>query len=437
MALTVNTSVPAMTAQRHLGNVVGNMRTSLHELSSGAKINSAKDDPAGLQISNRLNVQNRGFNIAVRNANDAKSVAQTIDGAMNESTEILMRIRDLSLQAANGSNTQDDRESIQSEIKDLNDELNRIAEATSFGGTKLLNGSVGQESYQIGADSGEVITLNLKNMRSDALLAGGTVNQLEDGEMKQNGFSLKELNENASLAADAAKRFTEIQENGLSTSQDSLESGSLLVDDMVNLFAKEEGKGWKLTQDSSMTVSFKHDTDSSKDEEYTIDLKAGSDAEQVATRINGQQDYIRASVDEDGNMQFYIANIDGLSAEITGTGDFVDQMGEFSVHQTTVNDIDVTTAGGAQMAVAIVDGALKYLDSHRAELGAFQNRLDHAMANLSTMDENVEASKSRIRDTDFAKATTSLTKSQILQQSTTAILAQAKQDPNSALNLLR
>jgi flagellin len=316
--------------------------------------------------------------VAVRNANDGLSIAQTAEGAMKESTEILQRMRDLSLQSANGSNSKADRVAIQEEVTALNDELNRIAETTSFGGTKLLNGTFDEKSFQIGADNGEALVLNLKDMRSDNLLAGGTLNLLAEG----------------------------------------------------------KDKGWTLSQDSSMTVTLTHQSDPSKNEEFTFDLKAGDDVEEMATRINGQQDLISASVDEDGNMQFFISNMDSIDADISGTGDFVSELSPFSLHQETVDDIDVTTVGGSQMAVAIIDGALKNVDSHRAELGAFQNRLDHAISNLDNINENVHASKSRIKDTDFAKETTEMTKSQILQQASTSVLAQAKQSPNSALSLL-
>ncbi|MCL4111068.1 UNVERIFIED_CONTAM: hypothetical protein GTU68_033375 [Idotea baltica] len=278
LLVNVNTNVSAMTAQRYLNNANSAQQTSMERLASGSKINSAKDDAAGLQISNRLNVQSRGLDVAVRNANDGISIAQTAEGAMNETTNILQRMRDLSLQSSNGSNSKSERVAIQEEVTALNDELNRIAETTSFGGNKLLNGTHGTKSFQIGADNGEAVMLQLKDMRSDNAQMGG------------------------------------------------------------------------------------------KD--------------------------------------------------------------------VTVDTIDVTSVGGAQESVAVIDAALKYVDSHRAELGAFQNRFDHAISNLDNINENVNASKSRIKDTDFAKETTQMTKSQILSQASSSILAQAKQAPNSALSLL-
>ncbi|MEF1187326.1 flagellin, partial [Vibrio sinaloensis] len=151
MAITVNTNVSAMTAQRHLTNATDLLNQSLERLASGSRINSAKDDAAGLQISNRLETQMSGLDVAVRNANDGISITQTAEGAMNETTNILQRMRDLSLQSSNGSNSQAERTALQEEMAALNDELNRIAETTSFGGRKLLNGSFASSSLQIGA----------------------------------------------------------------------------------------------------------------------------------------------------------------------------------------------------------------------------------------------------------------------------------------------
>ena len=173
MAINVNTNVSAMTAQRHLAGAAEGLNKSMERLSSGYKINSAKDDAAGLQISNRLTSQSRGLDTAVRNANDGISIAQTAEGAMKETTNIMQRMRDLSLQSANGSNSRSERVAIQEEVAALNDELNRIAETTSFGGNKLLNGSYGSKSFQIGADSGESVMLSIGNMRSDDSNMGG------------------------------------------------------------------------------------------------------------------------------------------------------------------------------------------------------------------------------------------------------------------------
>ncbi|WP_300173658.1 flagellin [uncultured Aliivibrio sp.] len=377
MSITVNTNVSAMTAQRYLNSATDGVNQSMERLSSGFKINSAKDDAAGLQISNRLTSQSRGLDVAVRNANDGISIVQTAEGAMNESTNILQRMRDLSLQSSNGSNTTADREAIQQEVGALNDELNRIAETTSFGGSRLLNGQFGTKSFQIGADSGEAVMLNLNNMRSDAASMGGTSYKAE-------------------------------------TQLDA---------------------GWAVNaENSELTVSFLNKTGEEK--ELTINAKAGDDIEQVATYINGQTDSINASVSEKGELQIVTSN-DKVQGEVSFGGSLAGELKMGQAQEETVKSIDVTTVGGSQKAVAILDAAMQFVDSNRADLGAFQNRFNHAISNLDNINENVSASNSRIKDVDFAKETTEMTKAQILQQASSSILAQAKQAPNAALGLLR
>ncbi|MFA0368644.1 flagellin [Vibrio sp. 10N.222.54.F6] len=376
MAVNVNTNVSAMTAQRYLNNANSAQQTSMERLASGSKINSAKDDAAGLQISNRLNVQSRGLDVAVRNANDGISIAQTAEGAMNETTNILQRMRDLSLQSSNGSNSKSERVAIQEEVTALNDELNRIAETTSFGGNKLLNGTHGTKSFQIGADNGEAVMLQLKDMRSDNAQMGGKSYQTENA---------KDKDWNVQAGANDLKM--------------------------------------------SFTDNF------GQAQEIDVSAKAGDDIEELATYINGQQDSVKASVTEDGKLQMFTGN-NKVSGDVSFSGGLAGELGIQAGKDVTVDTIDVTSVGGAQESVAIIDAALKYVDSHRAELGAFQNRFDHAISNLDNINENVNASKSRIKDTDFAKETTQMTKSQILSQASSSILAQAKQAPNSALSLL-
>ncbi|MFB9214569.1 flagellin [Vibrio sinaloensis] len=376
MAINVNTNVSAMTAQRHLNGAAEGMQKSMERLSSGYKINSARDDAAGLQISNRLTSQSRGLDMAVKNANDGISIAQTAEGAMNESTNILQRMRDLALQSSNGSNSRSERIAIQEEVTALNDELNRIAETTSFGGNKLLNGTYGSQSFQIGASSGEAVQLSMGNMRSDTAEMGG------------------------------------------------------------NAYVAEEGKdaSWTVSAGSTdLTLGY---TDvHGEEKELTINAKVGDDIEQVATYINGQSDDVKASVGEDGKLQLFAAS-NKVATDVDIGGGLGGEIGFGDAQSKTVADVDVTSVAGSQMAVSIIDGALKNVDSQRADLGAFQNRFGHAINNLDNINENVNASRSRILDTDFAKETTAMTKSQILQQASTSILAQAKQSPSSALSLL-
>lgn len=377
MAITVNTNVSALIAQRHLGSASEMLNQSLERLASGKRINSAKDDAAGLQISNRLESQMRGLDVAVRNANDGISIMQTAEGAMQETTSLLQRMRDLSLQSANGANSKADRQALQEEMSALNDELNRIAETTSFGGRKLLNGSFGQSSFQIGASSGEAVQVSLKNMRSDSLDMGG--------------FSY--------VAA------------GMADSQ------------------------WRVTQDNrQLTMSYT----GAKGKQHNIQIQAkvGDDIEELATYINGQTDKVSASVNDKGQLQLFMAGKE-TSGTIDFKGSLANQLQMNVTGYEAVDTLDITEVGGAQRAVAVIDTAMQYVDSHRSELGALQNRFNHAINNLDNVHENLASSNSRIKDTDYAKETTQMVKQQILQQVSTSILAQAKKQPNLTLALLR
>ncbi|HDM8186929.1 TPA: flagellin [Vibrio harveyi] len=376
MAITVNTNVAALVAQRHLTSATDMLNQSMERLSSGKRINSAKDDAAGLQISNRLQSQMRGLDVAVRNANDGISIMQTAEGAMNEVTNIMQRMRDLSLQSANGSNSKAERTALQEEVSALNDELNRIAETTSFGGRKLLNGSFGKSAFQIGAASGEAVQVELKSMRSDGIDMGGF---------------------------------------------------SYIANERAN-------SDWKV-KDGANDLSMSFNNRFGETETIQINAKAGDDIEELATYINGQTDKVTASVNEEGQLQLFMAG-EETSGTLSFSGDLASELGLQLKGYDAVDNIDITSVGGAQQAVAVLDTAMKYVDSHRAELGAYQNRFNHAINNLDNIHENLAASNSRIQDTDYAKETTQMVKQQILQQVSTSILAQAKQAPNLALTLL-
>lgn len=376
MTITVNTNVSAMTAQRHLSNATHLLNQSMERLSSGSRINSAKDDAAGLQISNRLESQMSGLNVAMRNANDGISIMQTAEGALKETTNIMQRMRDLSLQSANGANSASERQALQEEMGALNDELNRIAETTSFGGRKLLNGSFKDASFQIGASSGEAVQVTLKNMRTDTLSMGG--------------FSY--------------------------------------------IAAAKADSDW-VVGSGQQQLNMSYTNARGELENIQIKAKQGDDVEELATYINGQTDKVSASVNEEGQLQIYMAGSE-TAGTISFSGSLANQLNMNMSGYEAVDSLDITDAGGAQTAVSVIDTALKFVDSHRAELGAMQNRFGHAINNLGNINENLAASNSRIKDTDYAKETTQLVKQQILQQVSTSILAQAKQQPNLALTLL-
>ncbi|MDD9176263.1 MULTISPECIES: flagellin [Aliivibrio] len=376
MSISVNTNISAMTAQRYMNNATAAQTDSMEKLSSGSKINSAADDASGLQISNRMTAQTRGLDVAVRNANDGMSIAQTAEGAMKETTNVLQRLRDLSLQSANGSNTDADRQAMQEEASSLTDELNRIAETTSFAGTRLINGEFGTKSFQIGADSGEAVAMTLNSMRADEATMGGKSYFAEEG---------RDIN-------------------------------------------------WKVGAENTQ-FNVTYNDKNGNPQEINISAKAGDDIEELATYINGQTNELSASVTEDGVLQVFMSG-ETISSPLEFNGSLANELKMGGESDDTVASMDLTTVGGAQRSIDVIDAALEYVDGNRASLGAFQNRFESAVKNLTNINENITDSNSQIKDTDFAKETTNLTKTQILSQSSSSILAQAKQAPSMAMSLL-
>ncbi|ELJ8874276.1 TPA: flagellin [Vibrio parahaemolyticus] len=372
--VSLNTNVAAMMTQRHLSQAADQNVESQRNLSSGYRINSASDDAAGLQISNTLHVQTRGIDVALRNAHDAYSVAQTAEGALHESSDILQRLRSLGLQATNGSHEQDDRTSLQQEVIALQDELDRVAITTTFADKNLFNGSYGSQSFHIGANANS-ISLTLRNMR------------------------------------------THIPEMG----------GQHYLGDSLD-------KDWRVTRDNQQ-FAFEYQDNEGQTQSKALTLKVGDSLEEVATYINAQQSVVDASVTQDHQLQFFTSTLNAPEG-VTWKGNFADEMDIGSGELVTVDDLDMSTVGGAQLAIGVVDAAIKYVDSHRSEIGGFQNRVSGTIDNLNTINRSVSESKGRIRDTDFARESTVMVRSQVLQDATTALLAQAKQRPSSALGLL-
>ncbi|EOV1983972.1 TPA: flagellin [Vibrio parahaemolyticus] len=372
--VSLNTNVAAMMTQRHLSQAADQNVESQRNLSSGYRINSASDDAAGLQISNTLHVQTRGIDVALRNAHDAYSVAQTAEGALHESSDILQRLRSLGLQAANGSHEQDDRTSLQQEVIALQDELDRVAITTTFADKNLFNGSYGSQSFHIGANANS-ISLTLRNMR------------------------------------------THIPEMG----------GQHYLGDSLD-------KDWRVTRDNQQ-FAFEYQDNEGQTQSEALTLKVGDSLEEVATYINAQQSVVDASVTQDHQLQFFTSTLN-VPEGVTWKGNFADEMDIGSGELVTVDDLDMSTVRGAQLAISVVDAAIKYVDSHRSEIGGFQNRVSGTIDNLNTINRSVSESKGRIRDTDFARESTEMVRSQVLQDATTALLAQAKQRPSSALGLL-
>ncbi|WDJ91652.1 flagellin [Xanthomonas campestris] len=399
MAQVINTNVMSLNAQRNLNTSSASMQTSIQRLSSGLRINSAKDDAAGLAISERFTTQIRGLDVASRNANDGISLAQTAEGAMVEIGSNLQRIRELSVQSSNATNSASDRDALNSEVKQLTAEIDRVANQTNFNGTKLLNGDFSGALFQVGADAGQTIGIN----------------SIVDANVDSLG--------KASFAAAVS---------GAGVTGTATASGSV----------------------TGISLSFNDSTGSAKS--VTIaDVKVGAGDtaadvnKKVAAAINDKLDQtgMYASIKADGTMQIeslkagqdFTSLSAGTSsaAGITVGAGLTTASAASGSTASTLSSLDISTFSGSQKALEIVDKALTAVNSSRADMGAVQNRFTSTIANLSATSENLSASRSRIRDTDYAKETAELTRTQILQQAGTAMLAQAKSVPQNVLSLLQ
>ncbi len=485
MALTVNTNVSSLNAQRNLTRSGEGLATSMERLASGMRINSAKDDAAGLQISNRMTSQINGLAVAQRNANDGISMAQTAEGAMQSSTDILQRMRELALQSSNGSNSDKDRQSLNKEVTALKSELTRIAETTSFGGQNLLDGSFGTKVFQVGANANETISMSLGNIDAKSLgsndlelYAGGTAGlgsvvaggTLATGNGTTGSFTIEGVESktitvtNGDSALDIAKAVN-LQSGTTGVSADSktgvkitastIDTGTIsfsLNGQAISSTASATDVSGLATaiNDKSSTTGVSASIDDSGD--LILSNSTGEDITLAAfTSSAGATDSIDiTSLKYDGTAGQASALTEGgdVTARIAGTVNLTsDNTFKTSTSDTTigtaadstltsVDKVDLTSADGSQNALSIIDAALSKIDSNRSDLGAIQNRFGYTINNLANIEENLSASRSRIQDTDFATETAEMTKNQILQQAGTSILSQANQIPQAAISLL-
>ncbi|MEL0167684.1 MAG: flagellin [Pseudomonadaceae bacterium] len=631
MALTVNTNVASLNAQRNLGSSSSSLQTSLERLSSGSRINSAKDDAAGLQISNRLTSQINGLGVAVKNANDGISLAQTAEGALQESTSILQRMRDLALQSANGGNGDSERKALNDEMVQLKNELDRISTTTKFGSKSLFDGSF-SENIQVGAQANETISVKIDSFRTTdlgtkgsrdataaSLVAGSapvsltvgaggasTAASVQGAYVAQTNFSTTAVeivgttdlgggpividgtNDQLLARTSSDGFFIDINFQNISVPQASYSSVQALADAInqelntqfgagAEVEAFDDGDGhlglrhvavpgfkelyvntgvannFSVFAGLSGAIASPNDSSSSlsidlggTSQTITLDQQyadAATMANAIQTQIDGgslnglvtvsesggvlslqqtgtlggetlavtgaaadkvfgsartetpgtgggaggftlalgsgtaqtinidQANYttlesladninqqiannatlvgeVRATVSE-GKLQF-VTTDKGADATITlgavagnsGLTDLGFTNGatagglDEGARATSVEQLDITTAAGAQSAISTIDAALSEIDVTRASLGAIQNRFDSTISNLQNVSENASAARGRIQDTDYAAETANLTKNQILQQAGTAILAQANQLPQAVLSLL-
>ena len=491
MGLFINTNTASINGRRKLTQSSNAMSRSFERLSSGLRINSAKDDAAGLAISNRMTAQIRGLDQAVRNSNDGISMAQTAEGALSETTNILQRIRELAVQAASDHNNTSDRQSLQEEVAQLVSEVDRISESTNFNGIKLLNGDVVNMVYQVGANVGENLQVGIDKMDAEEL--GRQVRRVS----KQGVDTFTSINAVDSLELEGVTiRDTVMTDDNLSTSN---KAGSAIakaaaINDAFEFTGVRAIAGPTVINGTVTDVIGGGILDESK--YFTINGSKIAGFEVLANDSDGALvDAINARFDETGvlasldadstliltaedgrNVEVVlsplgaasITAITGLSANVYGGSltlqsneSFEANFGSNNVNDSlgavrhdvppgtgfgpaffgsstdaSVNDIDITSRHTANVAIDIVDLALEQISAQRSELGAIQNRLESTIRNLTTNSENLSASRSRILDADFAYETANLSRNQIIQQAGVSILAQANQQPQIALSLL-
>ena len=579
MPLVINTNVSSLNSQRQLVRSGNDMETAMERLSSGKRINSASDDAAGLAIANRMTSQIRGLNQAVRNANDGISMIQTAEGALDESTNILQRMRELSIQAANGIYTDADRSTLDAEVQQLKAELQRIADSTTFNGQKLLDGSLGTVELQVGNQANQTIDLSIPSFSPASLGGGGgdvvgeAVSGIAavqvfntDGDLVINGTDISDLSgittvndfldiANADLDGTNVSVSTLVtveaasEGNGILRGTDTLTIAVIDGDQNTSTYVISDTSNLnelvtKINEDTSVTASLNEQgrlvlsqegvesiqiadattavatgiadatyqfsvtlTESGSDKNgITISADASITATELAAfgmnendtegnlvgftvdGSDGAADLTNADLINDGDLIINGIEIDGVTfssaaataqdvvnqinekssdtnvvAFVTGTnqvglraieGEITIEYGESadaatvlditglvernaSEGSSSVQTISIKTANGAQAAISVIDRALEEVNAIRSDMGAANNRLEFTMNNMMNVSEKTSAARSRIMDADFAAETAELSRSQVLQQASTAMLAQANARTQQVLQLLQ
>ncbi|WP_312303589.1 flagellin N-terminal helical domain-containing protein [Diaphorobacter nitroreducens] len=490
MASTINTNVASLTAQRNLGMSQSSLNTSIQRLSSGLRINSAKDDAAGLAISERFTSQIRGLNQAVRNANDGISLAQTAEGALKASGDILQRVRELAVQSANASNSASDRQALQAEVGQLVSELDRISQTTEFNGTKLLDGTFGTQQFQVGANANQTIIAATGNMRTNVY--GNNQNTAANGAGAAGVAAAWGVN-GATAGAVAINGAL-----GSSTVTTVVNATAKATADQINAVKSSTGVSATARTDVEVTLgaagsySLTLQSDNSTAVSVSFNTSGGAGLSAAVAAFNDQTSKtgVTASLNTAGTAivlsnatgnDIHIANLDaaitnagtasvqklnqagvasGAAVVVVAAGAAgnqalvsgnitLDSEKSFSITSAStalttggstlnkVADLDVTTFKKASDALKTVDSALSFINGERAKLGALQSRFETSISNLQVTSENLSSSRSRILDADFAAETANLSRAQILQQAGTAMVAQANQLPQGVLSLLR
>ncbi|MEW4982898.1 MAG: flagellin [Cycloclasticus sp.] len=469
MAQVINSNIASLTAQRNLNTSQNALNTSLQRLSSGLRINSAKDDAAGLAISERFTAQIRGLNQAQRNANDGISLAQTAEGDLAAITNNLQRIRELAVQSANATNSSSDRAALQLETAQLVAEIDRVASTSAFNGVQLLDGTFTAQQFQVGANAGETVTVSsISSARTSALgasfsasVTGGvvTANAIGAGDVIINGVTLGAVASDASTVATAINALSgtdvtatanALTVSGGTTAVPAAGVGTITINGTttasidLNLGGATQAGNRTLIVSSINAISAATGV-TAVDDGTGIDLTNtdGSNIVHSVTQTSGTFTVgalgIAAAATTRSTITLDTTGTTGITIGGTAPTDagFTAATTASALSGTSIANTTVATVDGANAAIASVDAALTTINSSRASLGAVQNRFESIVSSIQTTSENLSASRSRIRDADFAEETAALTRAQILQQAGVSILSQANSLPQNVLALLQ
>jgi len=489
----------SLNAQRNLGTSQSALAKSMQRLSSGLRINSAKDDAAGLSISDRMTSQIRGLNQATRNSNDGISLAQTAEGALQETTNLLQRMRELAVQSANDTNSSSDRASLQAEVNQLKQEMTRIADTTTFNGKNLLDGTMTSAQFQVGANANQTISFGINSAQASDLGINSLASTNDTAALGIEVAAVATAGTNntvaqtLSIAGSAGTEDVDV-EAGDSAKAIAGSVNAVSADTGVTAEAITKATLSGITVDGAITFELTGTNTTAIDISATVtdgDLSSlaeainaqsgntgitasldGAKTSLTLTQAAGEDIGIAAFSHNDTTGVMLVTGGEGAAATVDNTNQFATVGGEVSFTGSStfnissdiatdagslfgtaatvvaadaanvstlssIDSVDITTVEGAADAIKAIDGALNQVDSSRGELGAVQNRFESTIANLSNVSENLSAARSRILDADIAQETSAMTKNNILQQAGVSILAQANQAPELALSLLQ
>lgn len=487
---TINTNITAITAQASMNQVEGDYQTAMTRLSTGLRVNSAADDAAGLAIGEKMTAQVMGLEQAIRNATDGQSLVNTAEGAQKEITSMLQRIRELAVQSSSDTNTALDRSSLGSETKQLISEINRIAQTTTFNGMKILDGSYSGKTFQIGADQGQTLKIDIDSaaatdigvyaVKSNVSAVGATASGITAGtDISITGYLgsatvtstsgqtaadlASKVNENTASTGVTATAETNVELSGFSAAStvtfnvNNVSIGTVNISDKndlssladaINNVSNQTGVTAKLSEDKASLVMTDAKGDDIKISGYdtgvddttmtvtALEVDGTATATTTAVTLTDTTSAVTdATVTGQVTMQSSRDFSVGASA-VTAGESFLETATQ-SADLSSVAEVDLSTADGAAKAITVIDTALQAISASRSELGAISNRLDSTISNLSNISTSVSAAKAQIMDADYATESTNLARSQIISQAATAMLAQANSNQKNVLSLVK